>query len=554
MEYVLKQTSEDVIQSILNNRELTREKVEQLLKAGGECWEDTDNYENMDLGYKELIRAIENNDLIGILVDPDVDGYTSGTSLMMFLTDDLKYDNVVYIIQDQRHAKCHGISSYVMKKIKEHGIKLLFTPDGASSDFDYHRELAELGVKHIALDHHIYDKTVETPSIIINNNCDTVHNKNGSGCLVTYKFIDHVAYKEKIDLEDKYCDLVYISIIGDMMDMTSLENRYFSNVFQNIKYISNPLIQEFCKDLRRKNTLTIENISYGISNRMNSIIRMGTDEDKDDLFNALLGSEEMVEYTYRGQTKVRSLQQDVIRKGDNLKKKQKEATKKSMEFINYFTTEEDKIIIVDGKNIDKSCTGLIANKLSNEFCKPVLILKPYKDELRGSVRGFKVDGFKTMCEESQLITFAEGHELSFGLGLLESNLQDFITYMNERLKDFTYDVRVPVDFAYDGFMPYGDMKEVAKLSSLWCKDIQKPVFLIRNVTVDLDNDVEKVKANVKMKSGKNYYTKEFCPRDVFEQMVEGGGIQAYNFLCEIKINDWNNRPYVNIIDYERINN
>lgn len=552
MEYVLKQSSSDVIQSILNNRELTREKVEELLRADRYCWEYPTNYENMDLGYKELIMAMKHGDLIGIVIDPDVDGYTSAAALLMFITEDLNYDNVVYIIQDQKHAKCHGLSSYVMEKVKDNNIKLLFTPDGASNDFEYHKELAKLGVKHIVLDHHLYDKTVETPSIIINNNCDTVKNKNGSGCLVTYKFIYYVAYREKMNLEDKYCDLVYISIIGDMMDMTSLENRYFSNTYQNIKCISNPLIQEFCKDLKRKNTLTIENISYGISNRMNSIIRMGTDYDKDDLFNALLGSEEMVEYTYRGQTKVRTLQQDVIRKGDNLKRKQKEATKKSMEFINYYTTEEDKIIIVDGKNIDKSCTGLIANKLSNEFCKPVLILKPYKDELRGSARGFKVEGFKTICEESKLITFAEGHELSCGIGLLESNLQDFITYMNERLKDFTYDARIPVDYAYEGFMPYGDMKEVAKLSSLWCKDLMAPVFLIKNVTIDLDNDVEKVKANVKMRSGKNYYSKEFCPRDVFENMVEGGGIQTYNFLCEIKVNDWNNKPYVNIIDFEKV--
>lgn len=554
MEYVLKQSSSDVIQSILNNRELTREKVEELLRADRGYWEYPTNYENMDLGYKELIMAMKHGDLIGIVIDPDVDGYTSAAALLMFITEDLNYDNVVYIIQDQKHAKCHGLSSYVMEKVKDNNIKLLFTPDGASNDFEYHKELAKLGVKHIVLDHHLYDKTVETPSIIINNNCDTVKNKNGSGCLVTYKFIYYVAYREKMNLEDKYCDLVYISIIGDMMDMTSLENRYFSNTYQNIKCISNPLIQEFCKDLKRKNTLTIENISYGISNRMNSIIRMGTDYDKDDLFNALLGSEEMVEYTYRGQTKVRTLQQDVIRKGDNLKRKQKEATKKSMEFINYYTTEEDRLIIVDGKNIDKSCTGLIANKLSNEFCKPVLILKPYKDELRGSVRGFKVEGFKTMCEESQLITFAEGHELSFGLGLLESNLQDFITYMNERLKDFTYDARIPVDYAYEGFMPYGDMKEVAKLSALWCKDLMAPLFLIRNVTVDLDSDVEKIKANVKIKSGKNYYSKEFCPRQEYERFVEGGGIKTFDFLCQVKVNDWNNKPYIHIVDFEeRVN-
>ena len=49
----------------------------------------------------------------------------------------------------------------------------------------------------------------------------------------------------------------------------------------------------------------------------NSIIRNGTVDDKDMLFRAFIGEDETVQYKSRGQYKEQSLQEAVIRIGNN---------------------------------------------------------------------------------------------------------------------------------------------------------------------------------------------------------------------------------------------
>lgn len=70
MKYKINKISNDVIDCIYGNRGLTDEMVDAILDSDIENWEDTLNYKNIDRGYKRLMKSIENNDLIGVLVDP----------------------------------------------------------------------------------------------------------------------------------------------------------------------------------------------------------------------------------------------------------------------------------------------------------------------------------------------------------------------------------------------------------------------------------------------------------------------------------------------------
>ena len=132
MEYKFNKLSNNVIDNIFLNRELTRNIVDEILTADDRFWEDTFNYTNMDRAFNCLMDSVENNELIGILVDPDVDGYCSAAELFMFIADDLKYENVVYIFHED--VKAHGIEKEIIDKIKKNDIKLFITPDAGSND------------------------------------------------------------------------------------------------------------------------------------------------------------------------------------------------------------------------------------------------------------------------------------------------------------------------------------------------------------------------------------------------------------------------------------
>lgn len=556
MKYKIGKMQDDVIDTILSNRNLTYEQVDNILDANIDSWEDPSNYKNIDKAYKRLIDSIQNKENIGVLVDPDADGYLSATIIFDFIYCYLEYDNIYYIIQSK--PKARGITKEVIERVKKSNIKLLITPDSSSNDVEEQKELYKLGTKFIALDHHEFDSS-ETPkeSIIVNNQDGQVKNIYGSGSLVTYKFVKYVADKEFIDIGYDYIDLVNIANIGDMMDMSSLENRYFYNIGKHIKNITNALILEFVKDLKKRKILTIEDVAFGITNKINSIIRNGSQEEKEDLFMALNGEESEVEYKYQGKIRKQSIQKSIIRLSSRLKKNQKQLEQSvDKNDLKFFTKESDKIVIIDGKNIDKSITGLMANKFLNMYAKPVIIVKKDGDkgEYSGSARGITIDSFKDICEESQLFIFTEGHNNAFGVSILKDNISEFIEYANEKLKNVKFDNSIIIDYVYEENIPLDDVIDLADLSELWCNNIKKPNILVKNVIINSE-DIDKKFNTIKFKIDNILYKKDFCSKVFYDKLIDLENNKDINkdlemdILCTIKSFE-NGRGYVDIIDVE----
>jgi single-stranded-DNA-specific exonuclease len=96
------------------------------------------NIEN-ELLFDNIIRArdlydmhIKLNSVIAIVVDPDVDGYTSASSIYQYterINDKVK---IHYIIHEQ---KKHGLED-VLSKIIETNCNLLIVPDAGSNDVE----------------------------------------------------------------------------------------------------------------------------------------------------------------------------------------------------------------------------------------------------------------------------------------------------------------------------------------------------------------------------------------------------------------------------------
>lgn len=546
--------SNDVIENIFLNRELTQNIVDEILNADDRFWEDTLNYTNMDRAYNCLMDSIENNELIGIVVDPDVDGYSSAAELFMFIYDDLKYENVVYIFH--KDAKAHGIEKEIIDKVKKENIKLLITPDGGSSDKKQHKTLHEMGVKFIALDHHSFDfENTYEHAIIVSNQDEKVNNVDGSGALVTYKFIDYCCEKLDIDIGYKYMDLVNIANIADMRDMINLENRYFYNVGKKIKNMTNELLLAFADDLKRKKYITIENVQFGISNRMNAIIRNGNEKDKEDLFEALIGTEEIVEYKYKGEMKKQSLQDAVVRCSNRLRSSQKDKIKDLDEIIT-FTKEEDKILIVNGENIPKEIRGLMCNQLSKQHCRPIMILKKTNKGMEGSARGHTLTDFKGFCEKSKLFYKLEGHSSAFGVGINEENIDNFINYANEQLKDELFDDTIVIDFEYNKNIPLDDVKNLGDLFELWCNEVKKPNLLIKNVVINTD-EITKSRNNFSFKVKGIHFRKDYVSNDFFNSMIhleeneDKDKDLKMDILCTVKC--WESGlSYIDIISVESV--
>ena len=72
MNYIVKQSDSDVIESILKNRNITNEQVDAWLGANSSHWENPNKYTNINQGYDLLMDTIEKGGDIWVLVDPDL--------------------------------------------------------------------------------------------------------------------------------------------------------------------------------------------------------------------------------------------------------------------------------------------------------------------------------------------------------------------------------------------------------------------------------------------------------------------------------------------------
>ena len=339
----------------------------------------------------------------------------------------------------------------------------------------------EKGKKIIILDHHEVEDYEKIENVyLVNNQLGDLSNKCLSGVGVVAQFIRALDYSI-----DNYKDLIAIGLIADAMDMLDYQNRAYVN--EGLDELTNGLVIEFFKKI--KNPI-IENVSYNCANFMNSVIRYGTFEEKELLWKAITNQEGTVEYkNKKGEIVVQSLQEGFVRISNNVKTRQNNAIKKVVkkleEHIYKKELDKDKCIIIENNGmVESGIGGIVCQRLSNTFKRPIMILSPMNEGLGGSVRSpFPL---KDLLNESGLVTFANGHQQAFGVGMLQENIKELREYLNIKLRDFNVDEKVEdVDYVFNvQDLKLNQVKEIANLNKLWGKNCEKPLFAIKNITIE----------------------------------------------------------------------
>ena len=128
-----------------------------------------------------------------------------------------------------------------------------------------------------------------------------------------------------------YLDLVAIAIVGDVMNLSTLENRYY--VSEGLENIQNP----FFKSLVEKRAFSIgssiptpTDVAFYIIPAINAIVRMGTKEEKEHLFKAITNGDIIIPSTKRGHNPndTEILTEQAIRLCDNAIARQKSQSNK----------------------------------------------------------------------------------------------------------------------------------------------------------------------------------------------------------------------------------
>lgn len=441
---------------------------------------------NIDEVVQRIIKAIHTNEVIQIVADIDTDGVCSTGGMYNYLkelTDDVSY------VHGQR-SEGHGVEK-VLDKINPE-TTLVIIVDSSSNSTEACTKLKQLGKDVIIIDHHEID--VENPdALIVNCQMGDYPNTNLSGSAMVYKVCQVLDEYLDIDLADNFLDLTAIGLVGDMMSVWEMENRYL--IYNGINKIENAGIAEILNqsNIDFSEGITTTNISFKIAPIIGACSRF----DKIELALELITTDD--------EDRIKELTKEMIEMNERRKTEQKHTVEEVIKDID----TSNNIVMVVNNDIDSGFKGLVATEIVEKYSKPVFILSAFYNEdgeiykYAGSARGVGLINLREMCQASGLFQFATGHSQAHGVGFKAGNMEAITEYFNKNLKAddlqkvVEYDLELNVDDIEDF-----DIKDLEKFSKIVGQGFPEPKFRINGIIVE-EGHTKKLGTYVRAIMGKN---------------------------------------------------
>lgn len=543
MKYKLKSDIKtfDIVELICKNRNVDYKNLDSFLSPTSDAIENPVIYKNLKEAAELILSFIKQDKKIVFIVDSDVDGYCSSAMLMNYIHDVLGYSNVFYILHEQKE---HGLTPFIMNILDNMVFDMVILPDSSSSDYQQHKKLKGMGKTVLVIDHHEAEKFSDD-AIVVNNQLNDGGNRTLSGAGMIMKLLEYIDNITGNNSAQDYMDLCAVALVGDCMDMTHPETRYY--VQEGLRDIRNPLLFEIYNAMNDKN---FKMISFDIAPTINAFIRVGDARDKMDLFNAMINMNYEREIAIRGKgTFNLKLPEYLAALSNRIKSRQSSQITKAIEEKSSIMNEYESqglpfTICILEDEVNKNLTGLIGNRLVEKYNKPAIVIKKYGDVYRGSGRTTDTfPDFKDYLINLGYFNFCEGHQGAFGLGIDEAKLDTMLKSIKGSSLGEDADVEI-VDKAYIDIVSAYDILALDGLKNHWCKGFEEPRFYIRlnNLSNIETSVVGQKKDTIRIKHNNITYIKFKCKPEEIEEF-ENTIPTHIELIGTFDINEWNDNLY-----------
>ena len=543
-------------------RNLLRERgitdVEKFLNPDESCLQDWRDLDNIEKGV-ELIANLAPDAKIGIIVDCDVDGFTSATIIGQYLLEIKKDLDIKWYLHD---GKAHGLEEH-WQDIANENFDLLIIPDAGSNDSKYAKEIA---CQILILDHHIVEVESFAPNMtVINNQISPKYkNKNLSGAGVVYQFCRALDEKFRINNADKYIDLAALGICADMMSGLEIENQYFWKKgfakINNFFFLSIARKQAYSitgkmdpSDEVIFNALNPISVAFYVVPLINAMVRVGTKAEKERMLIAFLDGERMIPSLKRGakgtleKAAIESARECTNARNHQNKFKE-DAVARIEQKIFKHDLLENKILFIrldEDDRFPSELNGLVAMMLSQRYKRPTIVAR-LNDEgmVRGSIRGLsnsELTSFKDYLDSTGLFEYVQGHDNAAGCSIRNDDLGRLHEMANKDLAKYDlgedyYEVNFERQ-AYSADLP-DLITELAKFKDVWSQRNDEPLIYIKDLHFSRA-DVQimgKNKDTIKIvKNGVAYM--KFFAKDMIEELNQYDEIKM-EVVGKGNLNEW----------------
>lgn len=543
------------IEAVLNNRGI--EDIQSFLNVNQENVINWNKLKNINIAVECLLKHVENNNKIFVQCDSDFDGYSSSSMLINYLSKAFPKINIQWRLHE---GKQHG----VIVSTVPNDVKLVIIPDAGSNQYKEHKQLNDMGIDVIVLDHHECEKESEHAIVVNNQLSPEYDNKTLVGAGIAYKFLQALDNKLQINNADYYLDLVACGLIADMADSRNLETRYY--IQKGLEQINNSLLKALFEKVSfsTKGIINCVNVQFYIAPLINAAVRTANLQEKLQMMNAFLESKEQIYNTKKKE--YQSIQEDTARLLTNIKARQGRIRDKGIALIEERIEEknllENKILIVNVSDIlDKNLTGLVANGLSKKYKRPTLLLRydTEKKTLNGSGRGYEKGAIKDLrhfLQDTGQFIFVEGHSNAHGVSIETKKLIKANKLINEKLKDIEIDISVhDVDFIIPSKQVNGKfIKGINKYRHLWGQNMEEPMIAIKDIEVN-SNEIYlngKTSKSIKFVYSGIEYIKFFSDESEWNELVNKGERLVLSVVGKCSVNEYQGKatPQIIMEDYE----
>ena len=368
-------------------------------------------------GIQELIHAIKNKKHICLYGDYDADGITSCALMVNFL----KKLNIKPYIYIPERKEGYGLNIEAIKRLKKDKVDLIVCLDCGSANIEEVKFAYELGMKTLIIDHHEVSHELPLAEAIINpkRKDSQFPTRELAACGVTFFFLwalrrvmhNHGLIDGNINLKNEL-DLVTIGTIGDMVPLIK-DNRILTKMGMEVmKKRPKQWLKTFYKEnLLPKSELNEYALNFIVLPRINAAGRVSMPEESLDF----LTTEKEAESTrlLKALQDANNMRQKI---GDRILKECKEE-------IMAQGIDKKNTIVLFNKDWHIGVIGIVAQKLTELYKKPSLVITEIDGICKGSGRGIEdIDLYETMSSLSHLFIRFGGHRLACGFSLKKENI------------------------------------------------------------------------------------------------------------------------------------
>jgi len=433
---------------------------------------------NMEAGVDLILSTIKQQKKICIYGDYDADGITATAILYTVLSE--MTSNVEYYIPS-RFEEGYGLNCEALDEIQNRGVSLVITVDLGSSAHEEVEHAKGLGLDIVVTDHHSI-KGKKADCILINpkqEDCKYPF-KHLAGCGVAYKLAQGIQRKSGLPKKilSEVLDLLAIGTIGDIVPLID-ENRTFSKYgISKINTTKRPGLVKLIESVSLKpGNIKSENLAYVIVPHINAAGRImeadlalelllnNTSKEIDDMVGKLVDS-------------------------NRERRRLQEQTFFSLVEVIERDYKEKFFYLIYAEDAHEGIAGIVAGKLKEKYQRPVAIVTPSGEYLKGTSRSVeKINLYELLkSKESHFIKFG-GHSMACGFSMkkegyaeLEETLNRDVEAMleqDESLFDSTLNPDLFIDIKAITKQFCGELERLAPFGNGW----PKPLLAIKNVTL-----------------------------------------------------------------------